>query len=395
VTRELGIGMLGYGFMGRAHAHAYRTLAHMVDPAIRPRLVGVAGRDVDAVAAATPQLGFEEAFGDWRQLVEDPRIDVFDNTGPNGLHAEPTVAAAQAGKHVVCEKPLGRTAAEALETWRAVEATGVVHMCAFNYRFVPAVRLARELIAGGELGEIRHFRARYLQDWLVDPAAAASWRLSRAEAGSGALGDLGSHIVDLARYLVDEPTAVTGRLATFVRQRGESEVDVDDAFAATVELASGAVGTLEASRVSTGRKNGLTFAVDGSRGSLAFDLHRLNELQLMTLEGPTATRGFRTVLVTEPEHPFLASWWPPGHVLGWEHTFAHELHHFLQAIATGGEVAPHGATLRDGYRAAEVCEAIERSSTTGERQRIEFHQLDDARAVVGAAPITSAEGAST
>jgi predicted dehydrogenase len=390
---EIGIGMLGYRFMGRAHAHAYRTLAHMVDPAIRPRLVGVAGRDAEAVAAAAPQLGFEEAVTDWRTLVQGPRIDVFDNAGPNGLHAEPTIAAAQAGKHVVCEKPLGRSAGEALEMWRAVEAAGVVHMCAFNYRFVPAVRLARELIAGGELGEIRHFRARYLQDWLVDPEAAASWRLSRAQAGSGALGDLGSHIVDLARYLVGEPTAVTGRLATFVQRRGESEVDVDDAFAATLELASGGIGTLEASRASTGRKNELTFQVDGTRGSLAFDLERLNELQLITLDGPTATRGFRTVLVTAPEHPFLASWWPPGHVLGWEHTFMHELHHFLHAITTGGDVAPHGATFRDGYRAAEVCEAIERSSATGERVRIEFRECDDAPGGVGAAPITSPEGA--
>jgi predicted dehydrogenase len=383
---ELGIGMLGYRFMGRAHAHAYRTLGHMVDPDIRPRLVAVAGRDAGAVAAAAPQLGFAEASQDWRALVEDPRIDVFDNAGPNGLHAEPTVAAAQAGKHVICEKPLGRTAAEALETWRAVQAAGVVHMCAFNYRFVPAVRLARELIAGGELGEVRHFRARYLQDWLADPAAAPSWRLSRAEAGSGALGDLGSHIVDLARYLVDEPTAVTGRLATFVGRRGGTEVDVDDAFAATLELASGAVGTLEASRASTGRKNALTFEVDGTRGSLAFDLERLNELQLMTLDGPTSTRGFRTILVTEPEHPFLASWWPPGHVLGWEHTFVHELHHFLQAIATGGDVAPHGATFRDGYRAAEVCEAIERSSAIGERVQVEVRELDDAHALAPPAP---------
>ena len=378
MTRELGIGMLGYGFMGRAHAHAYRTLAHMVDPAIRPRLVGVAGRDVDAVAAATPQLGFEEAFGDWRQLVEDPRIDVFDNTGPNGLHAEPTVAAAQAGKHVVCEKPLGRTAAEALETWRAVEATGVVHMCAFNYRFVPAVRLARELIAGGELGEIRHFRARYLQDWLVDPAAAASWRLSRAEAGSGALGDLGAHVVDLARHLVGEIEAVSGATRTFVRERGGRAVDVDDAFAAAAELAGGAIGTLEASRVAPGRRNALAFEVNGSKGSLAFDLEDLNRLRLYA-EGSSpapGAQGFRDVLVTDAGHPFAGQWWPPGHVLGWEHTFVHELHHLLTAIRDDGDVAPHGATLEDGYRAAEVCDAIARSSASGARETVRYRTLD-------------------
>ena len=357
-AETIGVGMLGYGFMGRAHSSAFRAIRHMTwPPPLVPKLVSIAGRTEAAVADAADEFGFAEYATDWRALVADSRIGLFDNTGPNSVHVEPSIAAAEAGKHVVCEKPLGRTADEAYEAWQRVSATHVKHMTAFNYRFVPAVRLAREVIASGELGELLHFRGTYLQDWLVDPAVANLWRLDRSIAGSGALGDLGAHVVDLARYLVGEIASVSGALRTFTAVRDGAQVDVDDAFAASVEFLGGTLGTIEASRCCPGRKNALRFEINGTAGSLAFNLERLNELELS--EG---TNGFRTIVVTDPGHPYLEYWWPAGHVLGWEHTFVHELHHLLSAIRDDGDVAPHGATFEDGYRAAEVCDAIVRSA---------------------------------
>ena len=364
----IGVGMLGYGFMGRAHSSAFRTIRHMTwPPPLIPELVSIAGRSEPAVAGAAEEFGFAEHVTDWRALLTDPRIELFDNTGPNNVHAEPSIAAAQAGKHVVCEKPLGLTADESFDAWQRVDAAGVKHMCAFNYRFVPAVRLARDLIAAGELGEILHFRCAYLQDWLVDPSVANLWRLDKSIAGSGALGDLGAHVIDVARYLVDEVATVSGTLRTFNPVRDGVDVDVDDAFAATVEFEGGALGTIEASRFCAGRKNGMRFEVNGTAGSIAFNMERLNELELS--EG---TGGFRTILVTNPEHPYLKYWWPPGHILGWEHTFVHELHHLLTAIRDDVDVAPHGATFEDGYRAAEVCDAIVRSSETREQVALTY-----------------------
>jgi predicted dehydrogenase len=358
---ELGVGMLGYAFMGKAHANAYRTVAYMAwPPSLRPRLVAIAGRDEGAVTEAAERYGFERAVTDWHELVSDPAVQLFDNSGPNNLHAEPTVAAAEAGKHVFCEKPLARTAAESYELWQRVEATGVKHMTAFNYRFVPAVRLARELIESGELGEIHHFRGRYLQDW--GSTTDEAWRFRKEEAGSGALGDLGAHVFDLARYLVGEITAVAGSLRTFMPGR-----DVDDAFEAVAEFENGAVGTIEATRFAAGRKNHFVWEINGSRGSLAFDLERLNELAVS--EG---ARGFRTLLVTESDHPFLRWWWPPGHMIGWEHTFVHEAAHLLDAIGNDRSVGPHGATFEDGYRAAEVCDAIVRSAESGRRETVVY-----------------------
>ncbi len=363
---EIGIGMLGYAFMGKAHSNAYRKLIHMRwPPPLEPRLVGIAGRNADAVTEAARRYGWEYATTDWRDLVTDERIGLFDNGGPNSLHAEPTIAAAEAGKHVVCEKPLGRNADESYEIWRRVEAAGVKHMCAFNYRFVPAVRLAREMVEAGELGEVRHFRARYLQDW-GDDASLDTWRFHPEEAGSGALGDLMSHVVDLARFLNGEIESVAGFARTFLPGR-----KVDDAVEAAVEFANGSVGTLEATRVAHGHRNALQWEINGVRGSLAFDLERLNELQVFRADGDRA-RGFRTVLVTEADHPFWEDWWPPGHVAGWEDTFVHELHHFLRAIAEDGQVAPYGADFEDGYRAAAVCDAILRSGETGQRVRVEY-----------------------
>ncbi len=365
--------MLGYAFMGRAHVNAYKTLAYMTSPPpLVPDLVALAGRDEAAVGDAARRFGFARAVTDWREVVADPAVGVVDNVGPNSLHAEPTIAAARAGKHVVCEKPLGRTADESYEIWQEVAATGVKHLCAFNYRFVPAVRLARELIRSGEIGEIRHFRGAYLQDWLTDPSTPATWRSDASQAGSGSVGDNGVHLIDLARYLVGEIASVSALTTTFVGDRPGGAVTVDDAFESVVAFESGAVGTLEASRFCLGHKNELTWEVNGSEGSIRFDLQRLNELQVHLSSSDGLAQGFRTVLVTEAEHPFWEHWWPPGHVIGWEHSFVHELHHFLHAIRTGQSVGPHGADFQDGYRAAEVCDAILRSAASGARETVTY-----------------------
>jgi predicted dehydrogenase len=360
-VKPIGIGMLGYAFMGKAHSNAYKTLAYMTwPPPLMPQLIAIAGRNEEAVAEAARRYGFAGHVTDWKALIADDRISLFDNSGPNNLHAEPTIAAAEAGKHVICEKPLGRDANESYETWQRVKAAGVKHMCAFNYRFVPAVRLAREIIESGELGELQHFRGAYLQEW--GTTEGDIWRFQKDIAGSGALGDLGAHVIDLARYLVGEITEASAITQTFISGR-----DVDDAVESTVRFASGAVGTIEASRFCPGRKNHFTWEINGSKGSLAFDLERLNELQYS--EG---NAGFRTVLVSEADHPFWQHWWPQGHMIGWEHSFVHELHHLLTAIRDDSDVAPHGATLEDGYRAAEICDAMLRSAEQGGRETIAY-----------------------
>jgi predicted dehydrogenase len=365
---HIGVGMLGYGFMGKAHANAYRTLAYMMwPPPLVPDLVALAGRTEEAVGAAAARYGFAGHVTDWHAVVADDRVGLFDNVGPNDVHGAATIAAAEAGKHVICEKPLGRDAAESHETWQRVQAAGVKHMCGFNYRFVPAVRLAREMIEAGELGEILHFRGAYLQEWGATDAAA--WRFDRAVAGSGALGDLGAHVIDMARYLVGEFATVAARTQTFQAGR-----EVDDAVEAVVSFEGGALGTIEASRFATGRKNAFSWEINGSKGSLRFDLERLNELEVHlagSTPGPRA-QGFRTVLVSEADHPFWEHWWPQGHMIGWEHTFVHELHHLLTAIRDDAPVGPHGATLEDGYRAAEVCDAMLRSSRTGAHEAVTY-----------------------
>jgi predicted dehydrogenase len=381
-VKGIGVGMLGYAFMGMAHSNAYRTIPYMTwPPPLLPSLVAVAGRSEEKVAEAASRYGFSRHSTDWRDIVEDDSVELFDNCGPNSVHAEASIVAAENGKHILCEKPLGRTAAESLDAWRRVERAGVKHMCAFNYRFVPAVRLAKEMIDAGALGEIRHFRGRYLQEFINDPEFPMIWRLDKEIAGSGALGDLGAHVIDLGRYLVGEISAVSAQTRTFIPERPGGTVDVDDAFESVVEFEGGAVGTIEASRFCPGRKNALSWEINGSKGSISFDLERLNELQVAIVDDDArpAGDGFRTVLVSEAEHPFWEYWWPPGHMIGWEHTFIHEIHHLLAAIAGDGEVGPHGATFEDGYRAAEVCDAIVRSSDTGRREELSFEELQESR----------------
>lgn len=364
---RVGVGMLGYAFMGKAHTNAYKTLPYMMyPPPAVPELAAICGRNEDAVAEAARRYGYAGYYTDWRQMLADDRVQLFDNGGPNDMHAEPSIAAAEAGKHVLCEKPLARTAAEARQMLDAVDKAGVKHMVAFNYRFVPAIRQAKELIASGALGQVYHFRAVYLQEWIMAHYGTPKvWRLDKSVAGSGVLGDLGAHIIDLGHYLVGDMKSVSAMTKTFIEERplpdgsGTGQVDVDDAFVAAVEFENGAVGTLEATRFAAGRKNYEVLEINGEKGTIRFNLERMNELDVFWVgDEPKETQGFRNVLISEGHHPWWENWWPHGHMIGWEHTFIHEITHLLDCIVNDKEVGPHGATFEDGYKAAVVCDAI-------------------------------------
>ena len=379
--RRIGVALLGYAFMGKAHSHAYKAVPHFFHPppAI-PELVVIYGRHEDRVREAARNYGFKRYTTDWRAAVRDPEVEIVDNSLPNNMHLEPTLEALEAGKHVLCEKPLARNAEEARVLRDAARRAKVKTMVAFNYRFVPAVQLARQLVKSGVLGRIYHFRARYLQDWLVNPSAPLTWRLRAEEAGSGPLGDLGSHIIDLARFLVGEITAVTGVVRTFIEERPLAEdplkrgrVTVEDAFSATAEFENGAIGTLEASRFATGRKNYNNFEINGEHGSIEFNLERLNELRVYLREWEEkGLTGWGTVLVTERRHPYIDRYWPPGHIIGWEHTFINEVYHFLNCIVKDEDVAPIGATFEDGYRCNVIMDAILESARTGRRVHVAY-----------------------
>lgn len=383
--RTIGIGMVGYAFMGAAHSQGWRTVGRVFDLPLRPVLAAVCGRDAAAVRAAADRHGWAAAETDWRDLVARDDVDVVDICTPGDSHAEIAVAALEAGKHVLCEKPLANTVAEAEAMAAAAErgrARGQAAMVGFNYRRVPAMAYARELVADGRLGALRHVRVTYLQDWLVDPDFPLTWRLERKHAGSGALGDLGAHIVDLAQYLAGEPlVGVSALTETFVRERpllagvsaglsasgarpasGGAErgtVTVDDAAVFTGRLTSGTLVSFEATRMAAGRKNALRLELNGERGSLAFDLERLNELSFYDGSDPAESAGFRRILVTEPDHPYLEAWWPPGHALGYEHTFAHQARDLVHAIASGTEPAP---SFADGLQVQRVLAAVEESA---------------------------------
>jgi predicted dehydrogenase len=376
----IGVGMLGYAFMGKAHTNALKKLPYMMYPPVAiPRLVAISGRNADAVQEAARRYGYERAYTDWRQLLDDPDVQVFDNCGPNNMHLEPNVAAAKAGKHIISEKPLGRSAAECKEMWDAAARAGVKHQVAFNYRFVPAVRLVKQLIDDGKLGRIFHFRAAYLQEWIADPDFPMVWRLDAGLAGSGTIGDLGSHIIDLGRYLVGEPKSLMARAETFIPERKNAEgktekVTVDDAFQAIVEYDNGAVGTLEASRFCPGRKNYNTFEINAEHGSIRFNLEALNELEVFWKHGPVDknTMGFTKVLVSESYHPWWSNWWPQGHFIGWEHTFVHELAHFFDAVVNDNPVPPHAPDFEDGYKNAVICDAIVASARDRKQVDIKY-----------------------
>ena len=370
---DIGIGMVGYAFMGRAHSLAWHAVSRVFDVPLQPRLAAICGRDKAAAQAAADRLGWAAAETDWRALIGRDDVDLIDISAPGDMHAPIAIAALEAGKHVLCEKPLANTLAEATAMSAAADAAypgGARAMVGFNYRRVPALALARQLVADGRLGTLRHLRAVYLQDWLADPAAPMTWRMQAERAGSGALGDLGSHVVDLARYLSgDEITGVSALSATFVGTRpwadgsGRGTVTVDDAVLFTAKLASGALASFEATRYATGRKNGLRIELNGSAGSLAFDLERLNELEFFSVaDSGGDVSGFRRVLVTEPTHPYLSAWWPPGHTLGWEHTFTHQARDLLTAVADGDQPSP---SFADGLAVQRILDAVQRSAANG------------------------------
>ena len=375
----LGVGMVGYSFMGAAHSQGWRTVGRVFDLPRRPVLAAVCGRDGAAVRAAADRHGWAAAETDWRALIARDDVDIVDICTPGDSHAEIALAALAAGKHVLCEKPLANTVEEAeAMAFAAAEAEqrGQLAMVGFNYRRVPATVLARRMVEEGRVGTLRHLRVTYLQDWLVDPEFPLTWRLRKELAGSGALGDLGAHIVDLAQYLAGEPVVgVSALMETFVRQRpllsgvssgltaapvgGLGQVTVDDAALFTARLASGALASFEASRFATGRKNALRIELNGDRGSLAFDLERLNELSYHDHTEPGTHAGFRRILVTEPDHPYLDAWWPPGHGLGYEHTFVHQARDLVHAIDSGRPPEP---SFTDGLQVQRVLAAVEESA---------------------------------
>jgi predicted dehydrogenase len=384
---ELRVGLVGYAFMGAAHSQAWRTVNRVFDLPLRVRMAAICGRDAANVAAAADRLGWDDHTTDWRELIARDDIDVIDVCTPGDSHAEITLAALAAGKHVMCEKPLANTVDEAREMVRAAQAAGVRVLCGFNYRRVPAAALMRQLVAAGRVGAIRHVRAVYLQDWIVDPQFPLVWRMQAERAGSGALGDIGAHIIDLTQYVTGQRIAgVSALTETFVHERplpasssglAASSVDasnspdggldrhalgrvtVDDAALFTARLDGGAVATYEATRFATGRKNALRMEVNGSLGSLAFDLERLNELEFYDATRPSAEQGFSRILVTEPEHPYLSAWWPPGHIIGYEHSFTHQMRDFVQAVADGTDPHP---SFADALQVQEVLDAVLRSA---------------------------------
>jgi predicted dehydrogenase len=375
MKKPLRIAMIGHQFMGRAHSNAWRQVGHFFDAPFEPVMQVICGRDAERTRAAAEKLGWQEASVSWEETVRRPDIDAVDICTPGDLHRPVALAAAAAGKAVLCEKPLARDLAEAQEMLAAVRKARVVHMLCHNYRRVPALALARELIgsdsAESRIGRIFHFRAVYLHDRGIDPKAPRTWRHDKARAGSGALGDLGSHVIDLARFLVGEIAEVSGTLQTFIGQRtaagaaAAQPVDVDDAALALFRFENGAIGSFEVSRFGMGRKNHARIEVSGDRGAFVFNLERLNELELYVEEG--ATSGFRTVLATNKEHPYIASWWPPGHLIGYEHTFIHTVLDFMKGIAEGRSPTPN---FEDGVRGHQVLDAIERASTSRRWERV-------------------------
>ncbi len=362
----INVALIGYAFMGRAHSNAYRQTSAFFSPRRPARMKVICGRTATEVERARQALGWEEGATDWREVVRRKDIDLVDVCTPGDSHAEIAIAAARAGKHVLCEKPLANSLKDAERMLAAVEQAGVAHMICHNYRRAPAVMLARQLIREGALGEIRHYRGTYLQDWMSDPAAPFNWRLDRTKAGSGALGDIASHSIDLARFLVGEIAEVSAGLTTFVttrpvagKARTRAEVTVDDAAMALVHFANGATGTIEATRMANGRKNFNRFEINGRLGSVAFNLERMNELEVYFDNDPPHLRGFRTIMVTEQSHQFIGHWWPPGHVIGYEHTFVHTVYDLLEAIADETVPTPN---FSDGVENQRVLTTIERAS---------------------------------
>ncbi|MCL4639635.1 MULTISPECIES: Gfo/Idh/MocA family protein [Olivibacter] len=379
MDKALCIGLIGYKFMGRAHSNAWKKAPLFFDLPCNPVLKTVCGRHAEALGAFAKQWGWEQTETDWRKLVNDPTIDVIDIALPQHLHHEVVIAAAKEGKHIFCEKPLAMSSRQAEEMWQVCENRGVVHYLNHNYRRVPAIALAKRLINDGKIGRIFHWRCAYQQDWIVDPMFPLTWQLDKNVAQAGPQWDLNSHAVDLAHYLVGEIKSVMALTANFVKERPLADesstgnlqgkargnqmgkVSVEDAALMQVQFVNGAIGSFEATRFATGRKNSLTFEIYGSDGSLTFNLERMNELQFFSRQEELVQQGFRRILATEPVHPYTDHWWPAGHIIGYEHTFVHAVADFMEAIVSKGSIEPN---FRDGWQTLRVLEAGLESAKT-------------------------------
>ena len=375
--KKINVGMIGYKFMGKAHSNAYRNLPFFFDTDAVPVLQAIAGRDEKGVQAAANKMGWASYETDWRKLIERKDIDLIDIGTPNNVHAEMAIAAARAGKHIICEKPLTMTVEQAQQVLQAVKEAGVVHMISHNYRFAPAVQFAKKLISEGRIGKIYHIRATYLQDWIMDPEFPLVWRLKKEVSGSGAHGDLAAHIIDLARFLVGEFKEVIGMMETFIKERPiaedsgglsagstnneKGEVDVDDASIFMARFENGAVGTFEATRFAGGNRNGNRFEINGEKGSIRWDLENMNNLEVYFADDEQGLQGFRTINCTEQHHPYAAAYWPDGHIIGYEHTFINMMTELMKGIANGYSPSPN---FEDGLRNQIVLEAVERSVQT-------------------------------
>jgi predicted dehydrogenase len=372
-AKTVNVGLIGTKFMGKAHSNAYLKVGKFFDPDPAPVMKAICGRHADETAEFAERFGWQSHETDWRKLCERKDIDVIDIATPGSLHHEMGVAAAKAGKHVYCEKPLALNLKQAREMLEAVRQAGVVNMVNFNYRCVPALALAKQMIDAGEIGEVRHFRATYLQDWLVDPKFPMNWRLRKEVAGTGANGDLNAHHIDMARFLVGEIGEVVGMQKTFITERpaegrsagltatageGTEKVTVDDATLFLARFANGALGSFEATRMAPGRKNYNRIEVNGSRGSVVFNFEEMNTLEYYNCGDPPGRQGFRRIMATEGVHRFVPAWWPPGHILGYEHTFVHAVYELMSAISKKPTIMPD---FRDGARCVAVLDAVEKS----------------------------------
>jgi predicted dehydrogenase len=375
--KALNIGMVGYGFMARAHSNAYRKVTNFFDVDYQPVLKAVAARNTGKAAGFAETWGYEAVESDWEKLIKRKDIDAIDICTPNDLHAEIAIAAAKAGKMVLCEKPLARTAKEALPMVKAVEKAGVPNLVWYNYRRIPAVSFIQQIVASGKLGKIYHYRSKFLQDWTISPdvpqGGAGTWRLDVEAAGSGVTGDLLAHCIDGAIWINGSISSLTAMTETFVKKRKHAEtgkmqaVGIDDAAAVLSRFENGSLGTFESTRYARGHKALYTLEINGEKGSLFWDLHDLNRVQWFDHSVPGPLRGWSSILVTDGEHPYLGRWWVPGLGIGYEHSFVHTVADFLDGLSTGKPAAP---TFRDAYETTQVCDAIIASGKNGNWQKI-------------------------
>ena len=373
MKKQINVGLVGYKFMGKAHSNALQRIGMFFEPQGDVVMKAICGREEAWVKESAAKFGWASYETSWEKLIARDDIDMIDITAPSNVHLEIALGAAEAGKHIFCEKPLALNLADARQMLNAAQEKGIKHQIGFNYRFAPALQLAKKLIDAGRLGIIYHFRGFYLQDWIIDPEFPLVWRLDKSVAGSGSHGDLGAHVIDTARYLVGDFDKVIGMSKTFVKERpivekmtglsgkaqenaARGQVTVDDATLFLAEFKNGALGSIEATRFASGHKNAMSFEINGSKGSIRYEFERMNELQYYNAGDEEGTQGFRVIQVTEPIHPYMTAWWPPGHVIGYEHTFVHELYEFVEAIAQDKSASPD---FCDGVKCSQVLEAVD------------------------------------